>query len=282
MPLIKLIADSGATSTDWVLLNNKKTTTISTTGISPYLMDTAAIAALLEAQLVPKLKGVTIDEIYYYGTGCSGAENRKRIQVALKKVFQAKNIQIKTDMEAAAISMSAGEKSITCILGTGSNSAYFNGKKVIKSNPSLGFILGDEGSGAWLGRKVIQYFLNKTFDAELASKFTEMFNVDYADILDKVYRQPLPNRYLASFAVFLSENRGHYMVENILEDGINDFITQHLFKYRESWLYPIHFCGSIAYNFRDVLLETLQNYELEAGKIVCSPIEGLVQYHKNH
>src|ERR687889_564403 len=127
------------------------------------------------------------------------------------------------------------QKRIVCILGTGSNSCYFNGKNIAKNSPGIGYILGDEGSGAYLGKKVVQYFMYKTFDEDLRYKFDLKYNTTAAEILENVYKKPLPNRYLASFALFLSENRGHYMIENIIEDGLNDFFYYHLCKYPEVW-----------------------------------------------
>jgi hypothetical protein len=144
----------------------------------------------------------------------------------------------------------------------------------------LGYVLGDEGSGAYLGKKVLQYFLYQTFDPELMDRFRSTYQLTSADILDAVYKQPLPNRYLAGFARFLADNRGHYMIENIIEDGLNDFFFQHLYKYRESWTLPIHFVGSIAFGFKDVLIELCSSYEIELGKVLKTPMDGLIQYHQ--
>ncbi|MGB8191446.1 MAG: N-acetylglucosamine kinase, partial [Chitinophagaceae bacterium] len=137
----------------------------------------------------------------------------------------------------------------------------------------------DEGSGAYLGRKVIQYYLYNTFDEELRYKFDDKYKTSPVEILENTYRKPLANRYLASFCLFLVENRGHYMIENIIEDGLNDFFFQHLCKYNESWKYPIHFVGSVAYGFRDVLKELCLSYEFELGRILKNPMEGLIEYH---
>ena len=155
----------------------------------------------------------------------------------------------------------------------------FSTKKIVKNSPGLGYVLGDEGSGAYLGKKVIQYYLYKTFDEELNYRFEKKFGIDEVEILDRIYKHPLPNRFLAGFALFLAENRGHFMVENIIEDGLNDFIFTHVCKYNESWKLPIHFVGGVAYGFRDVLLDLCGSYELEAGQILQNPMQGLVTYH---
>jgi glucosamine kinase len=149
----------------------------------------------------------------------------------------------------------------------------------VKNSPGIGYVLGDEGSGAYLGKKVIQYYLYNTFDEDLRSRFDAKFVTTPVEILENVYKKPLANRYLASFAIFLAENRGHYMVENIIEDGLNDFIINHLYKYRESWIMPLNFAGSIAFGFRDVLKELCNSYELEMGVVMKNPMEGLIKYH---
>ena len=128
--------------------------------------------------------------------------------------------------------------------------------------------------------KVVQYYLYQTFDEELMARFTKRFNTSKDEILNNVYKQPLANRYLASYAIFLSENRGHYMIENIIEDGLNDFFFTHLYKFKESWKLPINFVGSVAFGFKDVLKELCNTYELELGKVLKAPMDGLVTFHK--
>jgi N-acetylglucosamine kinase-like BadF-type ATPase len=182
-------------------------------------------------------------------------------------------------MLAAARALCGNKKGIACILGTGSNSCYYNGSKIVRNTPSLGYVLGDEGSGAYLGKKVVQYYLYNTFDEELRALFDAKFITTRDEILENVYKQPLPNRYLASFAIFLAENRGHYMIENIIEDGLNDFFFNHLYKYRESWTLPLHFIGSVAFGFKDVLQELCKSYELELGNVLKTPMQGLTEFH---
>jgi glucosamine kinase len=169
---------------------------------------------------------------------------------------------------------------VVSILGTGANSCYYDGKEVAKNNPGLGFILGDEASGAYLGKKLLRMYMYNSFDEELRARFDAQYNTNNDEILENVYRKPMANRYLAGFAPFLSENRGHYLIENILEDSFNEFFFNHIYKYSESWTLPLHFTGSIAWNFRDVLKELCELYELQLGKILRSPMEGLIAYHK--
>ena len=279
MPTIKLIADSGSTKTEWCLLNGKKKTIITSQGMSPYFINGIQMENIIKHEVLPVLKKIEVEEIYYYGTGCSNPANVKMVKKALKNCFTAASLIVDTDVAGAAKALCGNEKGIACILGTGSNSCYYNGKRIVKNSPGLGFILGDEGSGAYLGKKVIQYYLYNTFDEDLRSRFDAKFVTNTNEILNAVYKQPLANRYLASFAIFLAENRGHYMVENIIEDGFNDFFYTHIYKYRESRNLPVHFTGGIAFGFKDVLAQMCNSYQLQLGNVLRNPMEGLIKYH---
>ena len=276
---VKLIADSGATKCEWCLIDSGKKKRILTAGISPYFLNAEQIEQLLLKSLVPKLKDVVVTAVHFYGTGLSNKNNVLILKTVLKKIFKKAKIAVETDLTAAARALCGRNKGIACILGTGSNSCFYDGKKIIKNSPGIGYILGDEGSGAYLGKKVIQYYLYQTFDEELMTSFQKRFLVDPIDILEHIYKKPLANRYLASFAIFLAENRGHYMIENIIEDGLNDFFFTHIYKYKESWTHPINFIGSIAFGFKDVLQELCNSYELELGKVQKAPMKGLIDYH---
>ena len=276
---VKLIADSGATKAEWCLVNNGKKKTIFTQGISPYFLNAEQIRDLLLKELKPKLKNIWIDEIHYYGTGLFDPANIRMMRKLLVQVFKGSIVYADDDMTGVARSLCGRRQGIACNLGTGTNSCYYNGKKVVKGRPGLGYILGDEGSGAYLGKKVIQYYLYEVFDEDLHYRFTKKYNIDRAEIIENVYKKPFPNRYLASFALFLAENRSHYMIENIIEDGLNDFFFTHLCKYSEIWKYPVNFVGSVAFGFRDVLAQLCNSYEFELGKVMKNPMEGLVEYH---
>jgi N-acetylglucosamine kinase-like BadF-type ATPase len=275
-----IIADSGATKCQWTLVLGNQKKTITTTGISPYFLTTDQIVETIAKGFNKKVDTDIINAVYFYGTGLSNPLNVASIKKALKKVFPKADLDIQTDLVAVARATCQHSKGVACILGTGSNTGYYNGKKIVKNSPGLGYVLGDEGSGAYLGKKVLQYYLYKTFDEELMHAFESKYPINKDQILDAIYKQPLPNRYMASFSEFLSEHRGHYMIENIIEDGINDFFFAHLNKLNESWLYPIHFAGSVAYIFRDVIKQLATAYELEIGTIVKSPMEGLIAFHK--
>jgi glucosamine kinase len=275
-----LIADSGSTKTEWCLLQGDKKKKLSTQGLSPYFLTGEQIKEILEKELIPKLKDAAPAEVHFYGTGCSNPANAAIVKKAIQHFFKKATVKVEHDLTGAAKALCGDEKGIACILGTGSNSCFYNGKKIVKNSPGLGYVLGDEGSGAYMGKKVIQYFLYNTFDEDLMERFKAKFNTNSIEILEAVYKKPLPNRYLAGYAIFLAENRGHFMIENIIEDGLNDFFFNHIYKYRESWTLPINFAGSIAYGFKDVLKDLCNSYELQLGTVIKNPMEGLIKYHQ--
>jgi glucosamine kinase len=275
-----LIADSGSTKCEWCLLHDGKKKKVVTQAISPYFLDAAGIGQVLSRELLPAFKKLEVDTVFFYGTGCKAPDNRKMMQKVIRTAFPGASVHVTHDIMGAALALCGPSKGVACILGTGSSSCYFDGKKIAKESPGLGYVLGDEGSGAYLGKKVLQYYLYNTFDEELRYKFDVKYAANAAGILENIYKRPLPNRYLASFALFLVENRGHYMIENIIEDGLNDFFFQHLCKYRESWKLPIHFIGGVAYGFRDVIRELCGSYEFELGNILAKPMDGLIKYHQ--
>jgi glucosamine kinase len=277
-----LLADSGATKCEWFLAESKESTkTVFTQGISPYFFNEEKTVALLQQELLPQLpKSVIIEEIHYYGTGMRNPVNVEMIRKSLAAVFEkAGTIEVSDDMLAAARALNGRKEGLACNLGTGSFAVYYDGNSITKQAPGIGYILGDEASGAYLGKKVLQYYLYNTFDEELRYRFDAKYNTSPVEILENVYRKPLANRYMATFCLFLSENRGHYMIENIIEDGLNDFFFTHLCKLTESWKNPIHFVGGVAFAFQDVISDLCHSYEFEQGKILKGAMEGLIRYH---
>lgn len=276
-----LIADSGSTKTEWCLLDGKKAKKITTGGINPYFISEAECLSMLDKELKLGKAKTAITDIHFYSTGVKAPQNQKAVSKILKAHFDIKNINVHTDILGAARASCGQEKGVTAILGTGSNSCYYDGSKISKQHPSLGYILGDEGSGTSMGRKVIQHFFYKTFDGDLHEAFINKYGNDLPGVLDKVYKEPLANRYLAGFTEFLIDHRGHYMVENIIEDTLLEFFTKNLLKYRESWKFPIHFVGSVAHTFKDALYTISEQYGLEVGSVLKSPIDGLKEYHRS-
>ena len=275
-----LIADSGATKTAWVYLEKSKVTRFTTAGISPYHMSQPQIESLVKKEFPKKILSSSISRIYYYGTGCKTSANAKMVSKALQHHFGDARIHVTHDLMGAAIATCGNKAGIACILGTGSNSCYFNGKKILSNSPGLGFVLGDEASGAYFGKILVQHFLYKKMDLVLEKAFIKAFNTNKEEILHKVYKEPFPNRYLAQFATFLSAHRGHYIIENIIEDGLREFFGTHLIRYPQVDKLPIHFVGSIAFHFKDKIDELCMVYGFQLGQILKDPMNGLKTYHQ--
>lgn len=275
---IKLIAESGSTKTDWVLLKKgKRVEEQKTEGINPNLQSASDIVAMLEQQMSLKNKP---DEIFFYGAGVNSKKTASLVKGALNAFFNIEDIYVENDMLAAARGLCGSEKGMVCILGTGSNACYYDGKKIKEQLPSLGFIAGDEGSGNQMGKKILQHYAYNTFDEELRQAFEERFGAGLEEKIARLYKQAFPNRYLASFVPLLADHRGHFMVENIIEDCFQDFFHNHLLKYRQSWRHPIYFTGSVAYVFSDVIENLCAQYEFELGRIEQNPMKGLISFHK--
>jgi glucosamine kinase len=279
--MMLLIADSGATKTEWTLVDaaTNNYVNIITQGISPFYQPSEEIFKMLEEELFPYVSEHFIEQIFFYGTGCSQPDKIEIVYNALSKSFPQAEINIEHDLLAAAKAVCGNEKGIACILGTGSNTCLFDGKEIIDNIPSLGFMLGDEGSGAYFGRKILQSFFYRELPIELSEKFQKKFNIDKAEVLNNVYEKPYPNRYVASFMPFVNNNHEHPFIMKLLSDGFDEFIEKFILKYKEHQNLPIHFIGSVAYLNQDALIVSLQKHKLKAGKFLQSPMEGLITYH---
>lgn len=276
-----LIADSGSTKTDWCLLTKgKKPKHFSTQGINPYLQSREAITNLLKKELPWDNKKYKATQLHYFGAGAANPEKQEFLREILVQHFGIKKTEVQGDMLAACRALCGSKPGVVCILGTGSASCYYDGKNIREQRPSLGYIAGDEGGGNYIGKRILQYYAYGTFDTELRMAFEMKFGNDIREIINTLYHQPNPNRYLASLVVLLKENRGHYMVENIIEDCLNDFFHTSILKHRKTWNLPLYFSGSVAYEFRDVLHNLASQYELEIGDIQRSPMDGMIRYYK--
>ena len=277
-----LIADSGSTKTDWVLHNGTDIVArVKTQGLNPTQQSAEDIYGILLAELAGQIKTDAPETIYFYGAGCAYETANNRMEAALKKIFRTNDIHINSDLLAAARALCGHEEGIACILGTGSNSCLFDGEKIIDNTPSLGYILGDEGSGAHLGRQLVSDCIKKQLPTELREKFMKQYNLDVAGILERVYRSPLPNRWLASFTPFLSENRKNAHIHALLKHCFTQFFQRNTMVYRRSWL-PIHIIGGVGINFANEIKETAESLGLSIGNIVESPMKGLIEYHKTN
>jgi glucosamine kinase len=277
-----LLADSGSTKTDWCLLQNGKPKMFATQGINPFFMMENDILKVLQQELKINPLKLKLDEIHFYGAGIASDDKKKTIEKALKKYFQTKKVSSHSDMLASARATCQHTKGIACILGTGSNTSIYDGKKLGFKTPALGYVLGDEGGGTSLGKKVLQYYLHGIFDHELMQEFESHFAVSKDEILENVYRKPFPNRYLAKFTQFILDHRGHYMIENIAEDCLNDLFIHHLLRYPKIHSLPVHFTGSVAWHLKDIIKILCDQYEIKLGTVLQKPIKGLIKYHQTN
>ena len=280
-----LIADSGSTKTDWCLCNESAiVSTMQTQGINPYHQSEEAIEAVLREELLPQLtqhSEFNIQNslnIVFYGSGCANATACNRIKEAIFKVLGSEDVTVHSDLLGAARALCGHEEGIACVLGTGSNSCLYNGKEIVANTPPLGYILGDEGSSAVLGRRLVGDCLKSQLPEAICDEFLAEYNLTQEIILEKVYRQPLANRFLASLTPFLSKHRDVPEVHKLLVESFTDFFVRNVKQYRRPWL-PIHFVGSIANAFAAELKEAAESLGLELGTIMRSPMEGLVRYH---
>lgn len=277
-----LIADCGSTKTDWILCRDGKIAAhIKTQGLNPTIQSTEDILAVLTAELAGQIDTGQPEKIFFYGAGCAYETANNRMRCALEQVFTTKEIEIHSDLLAAARALCGHDEGIACILGTGSNSCLYNGKAITDNTPSLGYILGDEGSGAHLGRQLVSDCVKKQLPTEIREKFMKQYELDLATILERVYHTPLPNRWLASLTPFLVENKKNADIHIMLKQCFTQFFQRNVMIYRRSWL-PIHIIGSIGIHFAEEIKETAESLGLSIGNIVESPIEGLVKYHSNN
>ena len=278
-----LIADSGSTKTDWCLMRDSDTTlVIQTQGINPYHQAQEAIGLVLAEELLPQLKGYVKEQplkVIFYGAGCANDKACQRVEDAIHKVLGYTDITIHSDLLGAARALCGHEEGIACVLGTGSNSCLYDGEKIVANVPALGYILGDEGSSAVLGRRLVGDCLKNQLPEAIRDEFLTEYGLTQEIILEKVYREPLANRFLASLTPFLSKYREVPEVRRLLVESFVDFFVRNVKQYRRPWL-PIHFVGSVANAFSSELKEAAESLGMELGTILKSPIEGLARYHQ--
>ena len=271
-----LIAESGSTKTDWILLGSKGVIKRQQTlGINPYHQNKSSIINIISSLN----QFDSISKIFFYGAGCAVDEKKQIIKDALLEIFPGANCEINSDVLAAARSVCGIEKGIACIIGTGSNSCLYNGENIEHNVPPLGYILGDEGSGAVMGKKLIADILKNLAPKEIKSAFYKKYELDYGEIINKVYKEEAPSRFLAQFTVFLSENIHSPYVSQLVKKSFSEFFERNIKQYDNHTSLPIHFIGSIAFYFKNELQIVAKETGLSLGKIQQSPLEGLIQYH---
>ena len=276
-----LIADSGSTSTNWVLAENGNSVqSIFTSGINPFYQTEKEISRVVST-LFPAIRVREVEAVYFYGAGCV-ADKIKLVKRAISEPFPQATIQVESDLIAAARGLLQDKAGIACILGTGSNSCFYDGKNSVRNISPLGFILGDEGSGAVLGKKFVGDCLKNQLPTDLRDSFLHTFQLTASDVINNVYKQPFPNRYLAQFVPFLAENIAEPAVYKLVFDSFTEFFVRNVMQYEQYEQYPISFVGSVAYYFKDVLEIVATELALTLGEVKQSPIEGLVKFHINH
>jgi glucosamine kinase len=277
---MKLIADSGSTKTTWILLeHNKVKNTIGTGGLNPYFHNSESVEAVLMADLVPFVVEDNIREVHFYGAGCSTEYNNNMILDAILLFFRKADVFIYHDILGAARSLFGNRQGIACILGTGCNSCYFDGVTAHSKIDSLGYLFGDEGAGSYLGKLFMGAYLKKELPDDLRQMFDRQFGLTLEDILNSLYNKPSPNRFLASFSLFLSPNREHPFVKGLIQQSFQDFFNTHIKKYDGYKTCPIGFIGSIAYIYSEILYGVAIREDVAISRILSSPIEGLIEYH---
>lgn len=276
-----LIADAGASKTDWCLTGNGEILQrISRNGISPIYQTGEEIDEEIKRNVYPYLKGIIIDAVYFYGAGCI-PEKIALVRDAIYQSFPIDTIQVNSDLVAAAHSLCGNEPGIVCIIGTGSNSCEWDGSAIVKQISPLGFILGDEGSGAVLGKQFVADALKNQLTHGLKEAFLTEYNLTPANIIDKIYRQPFPNRFLASLTPFLLKHINDHSVRRIVTNSFSAFFERNIMQYNYQ-KFSVNFVGSIAWYFSEMLKEVAAQNNIKIGKITQSPIHGLIAYYNRN
>jgi glucosamine kinase len=274
-----LIADSGSTKTAWGLVdsNTKEASYIMTGGINPLYQQKHEIIQLLQQELTLGI-GNNVD-IHFYGAGCISPHVNDIVISALNSVFPGSSVTIETDMMAAARSLCQSNEGIACILGTGSNSCYYDGSNIVTNISPLGYVLGDEGSGAVLGKRFIGDLLKNQLPKSMTHRFLEQYDFTPAQIVESVYKKPFPNRFLAQFTLFIHDHIYEPALKSLVKNCFNEFFNRNIRQYVQAERLPVHFTGSIAFIFKDLLMESAFECGFVTGTITKSPMEGLVRYH---
>ena len=277
---MKLIIDSGTTKTHWVLLDGKKLIEdFKTTGFNPYYTPVEEIKRSISAELPGTMKNREVDNIYFYGTGCSTAANCTKVKDILQDFFKNALVETHHDLYAAAVALQKNRRGIAAILGTGSNSCLWNGENIVENVPSVGWILGDEGSATYLGKLLLKAFLSGEMDKDITRTFYDTIHLDFEGALHKIYGEPNPNRWISGLSPFASSHMQHPQVRELIKKNFRDFLSAQVKKYTGYRKEEISFTGSVAWHFREILHEVLQEEGLHLGIILQEPMDGLIEYH---
>lgn len=276
-----LLADGGSSKVDWCLIEGDHIIKqIKTKGANPFFRTREDIGAEIKDTLMPEISKYPISEIYFFGAGCAFPDKNKIVEDAITDNIKSALVEVGSDLMAAAKGLCGTEKGIACILGTGSNSCYYDGNNIICNVSPLGYILGDEGSGAVLGRLFLNACFKNQLTKGLKEKFLNEFELDQGTILDKVYKQPLPNRFLAGISPFLIKNIDDTTIFNLVYNAFTDFFIKNVnqYDYKNN---KVHFTGSIAFYYKDILSKVASDMNILIGNITQSPMKGLIKYYSS-
>lgn len=275
------IIDGGSTKCDWVILENSGKTHLKTTtlGFNPNIINTDFILKEIDRNQELFFLKNHVEKVFFYGSGCGTAGNCEKVNSEFKKAFPQAEVSIKEDMTAAAYAAYTGKPAIVCILGTGSNSCYFDGHKIRVDLPSLGFLIGDEGSGSALGKHLLRRFFMKKLPQDLEQEFKDTYHLTIEDAIQRMYHNPRANAYLGEFNKFIAERKKHPYFQNMVFDELKNFLDYQVLPYPESGEVEINFIGYIAFIYEDILRAAAAELNLKIGKVVQKPIESLVDYH---
>ena len=275
-----LIADSGSTKTDWVLTNHLTAVkSFKTPGFNPYFVTTEEVRSILDDVFNEQIRRDDVDAVYFYGAGCSSQPKQAVINDALKSLFPGKKTEVEHDMLAAARALFSNTPGIACILGTGSNACVYDGKEITESLFSLGYMFGDEGSGAHLGKTYIADHLKEKAPAEIMAAFLERYELSREEILTEIYKKPNPNRFLASFTHFLKERISHPYVYDLVKSSFDSFFREQVCQFTNFRQFTLGCIGSVAYHFQDVFMNVAAEHKVTVNQFMISPMEGLIKFH---
>jgi len=275
-----LVADSGSSKTDWLLkISADEVKQFRTAGLNPYFLTEKEIAKILQEQAAEMVAyAADIDEIYFFGAGCSSPDRHEIVSNAISQSFPKSYISVDSDLLGSAYATCGYEKGFCCVLGTGSNISFFDGEEIHAGRHGLGFVLGDEGSGTWFGKALITDFLYGNMPADIHAKFDTEFHLDKEIVIKNVYQTSNPNSYLASFSKFLSKIRDSVYAQTLLHAGLLEFVNTNIKSYPNHHRYKCHFVGSIAYIFTDELKAVCDENGIHIGKIIRQPIHDLMEF----
>lgn len=278
------IADGGSTKCDWVILNDNGSVyrTAVTNGFNPNIIPPAQITEEIGRSVILTALQYRLSKIYYYGSGCGIERNCSLVNAEFQKFFPNSEVVIKDDLTAAAYAAYNGRPAIVCILGTGSNSCYFDGENVRRDLPSLGFLIGDEGSGSAIGKLLLRRFFMKKLPSDLHQEFQQVYQLTIEDALRNMYHNPRANAYLGEFNRFVADRKTHPYFQNMVFDEMKNFLDYQVLPYPEARKAEINFIGYVAFIYEDLLRAAAAELNLHIGTVVRKPIESLVDYHKKY